>query len=71
MFSNPPCRRIGTTIDISPSSTSLQSSLRAADRYSQSGLSPYLLIPVVPSDGNVSVHTSMPIYISAVRGLMQ
>ncbi len=30
-----------------------------------------MLIPVVPSDGNVSVHASMPIYISAVRGLIQ
>ena len=29
-----------------------------------------MLISVVPSDGNVSVHASMLIYISAVRGLM-
>ena len=56
----------------SPRSTPLQGSLRAADRYSHSRAAKGVTValPVVPPDGNVSVHASMPIYISAGRGLI-
>ena len=37
-------------------------------RHSKSGLSPYFLIPSCPSDADISVRASTPIYIVAIRG---
>ena len=66
-----PCRRIGTTIDISQRSTLLQGSSRAADRYSQSrpaALLAHTCCPVRCQNIRSCEHGG---YSVAVRGLMQ